>query len=239
MIRRGIFRVSMPASHLRTTPLRSRISPQQIRPFGRWLNADPIGLAGGLNLYAYVGNDPIGGIDPMGLVRWGALGSASLGVVSNGLGIAVGGGLMGVPSGVSQVVGFVVIAKSWYGLEANAVNAWKAATDQNPYSTGSLATDIADAAAPGNHRAQLAATAIDLASDLAVGRFSAAVTADLVGKDVLDANGLTNYGLQYGYWADPGDLGDIAKLFQLSAVGSVGYDQVYRSFFPEKTSNCP
>ncbi len=34
---------------------------------GRFLQPDPIGQAGGLNLYAYCGNDPINGADPSGL----------------------------------------------------------------------------------------------------------------------------------------------------------------------------
>jgi RHS repeat-associated protein len=33
----------------------------------RWLNRDPIGEQGGVNLYGYVGNDPINFIDPLGL----------------------------------------------------------------------------------------------------------------------------------------------------------------------------
>ncbi|MBI4664768.1 MAG: hypothetical protein HY735_38760 [Verrucomicrobia bacterium] len=33
----------------------------------RWLNHDPLGEAGGINLYGFVGNDPVNRVDPLGL----------------------------------------------------------------------------------------------------------------------------------------------------------------------------
>jgi RHS repeat-associated protein len=38
---------------------------------GRYLTPDPIGLAGGLNGYGYAGQDPMGAVDPWGLMVYG------------------------------------------------------------------------------------------------------------------------------------------------------------------------
>jgi RHS repeat-associated protein len=57
---------------------------------GRFLQPDPIGTAGGANLYAYVGNDPINLVDPTG--NSGQAGDATWAVLGTTVGIGHNGG---------------------------------------------------------------------------------------------------------------------------------------------------
>ncbi len=41
---------------------------------GRYLTAEPIGLAGGINPFVYTSNNPINYIDPLGLDTWSGAG---------------------------------------------------------------------------------------------------------------------------------------------------------------------
>jgi RHS repeat-associated protein len=207
----------------------------------RFISADPLGFGGGENWYAFVGGDPINYVDPTGEVRWGALGSATLGVITNGLGV-VTAGLLAVtpePTMVTKVAAVGLGLKSSYGLGANAQNFYDALTNQDPISKGTLANDVAQAVAPGNETAQKIATVADLATDLATGRISANAAEDAVGTAVRDANGFPLYDMQYGYVQDAGNLGPLANAFTLSALAETGYNEAYKPLFTDHIHKKP
>jgi len=53
--------------HDRSTDLHYNMYRHYRTDLGRYLTPDPIGIAGGLNMYSYAGQNPINRIDPLGL----------------------------------------------------------------------------------------------------------------------------------------------------------------------------
>jgi RHS repeat-associated protein len=122
---------------------------------GRWLNRDPIGEAGGVNLYGYVGGNPVSNTDPSGEIWW-TLGGAAVGA---GLDIAyqmhtkgcvswgqvgnaalIGSGLGGLAEGLAARfaarVAAEAIAEGTSVLEQASSAAFKAAENADAFTVG-------------------------------------------------------------------------------------------------------
>jgi RHS repeat-associated protein len=105
----------------------------------RWLTRDPIGSAGGPNLYGYVGGDPMGGADPSGLrpltsqdgIRFGILRSMPSkdtkerpipGLVEGAI-AALKAEIDAVPAGCDDPARLRAL---WYAIDNSASNTWDA-----------------------------------------------------------------------------------------------------------------
>jgi len=99
---------------------------------GRFLTPDPIGFAGGqTNLYAYVGNNPVGRVDPEGYeMSWEesmGLTNAVTGLVA---GIFTGIGIVAIGASTLAGAPLLVSGITVAGLGAYAYGRWSAAKEQ-------------------------------------------------------------------------------------------------------------
>lgn len=61
---KNLFAATMLAVMFKTTVVSAFLDPN----LGRWIQRDPIGERGGINLYTFVGNNPINRVDPLGFI---------------------------------------------------------------------------------------------------------------------------------------------------------------------------
>ncbi len=102
---------------------------------GRWLSRDPLAEAAGINLYAYVANNPLNSFDLLGLVKWGLLGKSVLGVVVGSIGMLAGAAT--AETGIGIVVGI----SSAYYFGASWGNISNALKDNEAGPTGPIQAD--------------------------------------------------------------------------------------------------
>ncbi|MFO1492131.1 MAG: RHS repeat-associated core domain-containing protein [Kiritimatiellia bacterium] len=124
---------------------------------GRWLSRDPIGEAGGLNLYGMVGNNPVNAVDPLGLDLinnsggWGGLDGYSQipggQVYSSGIGTLIANGvedlfapsMVAMRARMAEAQARIAMMEQQARRIADAMIAHKQACDSNVYSA--LAAD--------------------------------------------------------------------------------------------------
>jgi RHS repeat-associated protein len=144
---------------------------------GRYISKDPIGLAGGLNPYAYAPN-PTGWVDPRGLdgIRWGEVASNGIDFLGSCVaGTFAGTILLAAPTGVTQAVGAAVATKSIYSCGTTSYNLTRYFSNDKSYDIPSQYKTLPRAMAAQiscSKTAQNVADVTELSLDLMSGRIT-------------------------------------------------------------------
>ena len=128
----------------------------------RFINADPIAFAGGLNFYAFAGGNPVSGFDPSGLFETGMFIRGLVGAVVSGTGAVIG--YAAATTGVGTVPGIAVGVYSSYQLGANIGNMINAFSDTGAGPAGPI--EAITTLTTANSNAQSGAVIADLAIPL-------------------------------------------------------------------------
>lgn len=156
--------------------------------------------------------------------------SDGMGVIGNGFGIVLGGALMTAPTGVSQVVGAPILAKSIYGFGTGWYNLSRAFSGDSSFDIPDKYQTLPRVVASGfsdDIRAQRLADATELALDLAGGRVTAGFARNgsgylrsPVGYPPMNSNQFT-HPATYSELASPATnfVSDMLQLFQTLQYG--------------------
>jgi len=117
---------------------------------GRFLQPDPIGYAGGLNMYGYVGNDPLNLVDPLGLLSVGGVVNFALGAGETAIGLGFGAatswtGVGAIAGGAIALHGADVAQAAWRGTDTLTSQGLQAAGVSQSTANG-ISTGITGAA---------------------------------------------------------------------------------------------